>query len=190
MTKDTGYMDIFEKIIGYIKHLSSKQFRYLLIGVIFAATAIIMLTLYGIHQTSKNLAQEIDLLYKKIPHVAQLKKRFSGVEQERLSILESLDDNFNLRGFLESFATKHGIILKTNFEETVLDLEDVQEFNESTVQVAIENITTKKLTLLLQDLQKTDAIYIKQMNIQKTSPSTITATILFAALRKKYSIEE
>ncbi|MBD3231700.1 hypothetical protein GF322_03485 [Candidatus Dependentiae bacterium] len=179
-------MKIFVDFASYLQSLNKKDFeRYLAIFLI-TVTILVLLINYYIYSKSSNLLDKIknmETTVRKTTKIIQEYEELESKEQELQKLLEQNRD-FSIKAFFEEFCSQNQILPVPGWEAITQPLLGSDRFDEVVISATFKNQTTQKLVNILDLLEKTEMVYIKELVIKKTDNKKIDFDLTIAT--KKY----
>lgn len=159
-------MKLFEKIISYLQGLTKKESERLLV-IVLATTALVMGgIIYFIYQTSDSLVASIKRLEKlanKATIVLHDYEKIQSEENRVISMLERQKD-FNIKIYFEQFCKEQNITPATEWDTYTESINP--KFDEIRLSASFKDQTTQKLVKILEELDKREIIYIKNLSMK------------------------
>ena len=179
-------MEFFIKIITSLQRLSKKEIERLIM-IALASTAFLMGTLiYFIYKKSSSFVVSI----KKIETIANkavtLMHDYEKIQKEEDRITDILEKQkeFKLRTYFEQFCKEQNISPTPGWDtqEAIIN----PKFDEITLQAEFKDQTTQKLIKILEELDKREIIYIKELKIKtEKEKQRISFEIIIATKKSK-----
>lgn len=181
-------MKVLTNFAIYIQNLNKKNFeKYLLV---FLAFMILLsgISIYFIYNKSTSLVKDIKHLEKISNDIIQIineNEKFNKKEGELKQLLDKNTD-FNIRAFFEQFTKEQNITPESNWANTAftLPVEGNDKFDEVGLTATFKNQTTESLIKIIENLNKNQMVYIKDLIIKNQENKKIEVTMTLAA--KKY----
>ncbi|MFA5075023.1 MAG: hypothetical protein WC436_02860 [Candidatus Babeliales bacterium] len=186
-------MKVLTNFAVYIQNLNKKSFeKYLLIFLAF----IIFLSgtsIYYIYNKSSNLVKDIKTLEKTSNDIIQIINTNEKLNKKSDELKQLLDKNidFNIIAFFEKFTKEQNITPETNWAATSFKqpVEGNEKFDEAGLTATFKNQTTESLIKIIENLNKNQMVYIKDLTIKNQENKKIEVTMTLAAIRNiKYKI--
>lgn len=180
-------MKIIYNITTFIENLNKKDFdKYLKITIaslIFLAIAFI----YFFYNKNEQLIQQIKKTHNLTLKTVDIVKTFEKMqkEEERLEKLLEIDKDFNIKTFFEQFCSQQNITPEANWEATTQEFNGSDKFDEVILPVTFKNETTQKLVTILEELNKKEIVYIKELVIKNENNGKIIFDITLATKKLK-----
>ncbi len=180
-------MKWLDNVQNYLNNLDAKSFRNYAIAFFAAFLLIFAYLIYNFYSNIHSLKNKINVLNRKRRDVKELLQQYELVQKQKKQVEEILnkEKDFKIKQFFDATLTKLGIIQNKKSADDSLG-ESLEGYTERKLDATIENINTKQLAELLEELERTDRIYLKEVDIEKdkTSPA-ITVHIVIATLEPK-----
>ncbi len=178
-------------VVDYISSLSAKDSFKIIIGAVSVVTIIALGTAYFVYARGKKHVtsiRELHTLIKKSSGILAQSKSI-GQEEDRIEELLQKNRDFNIKSYFEQFCRSHGVTPEPNWETTTNPIEGNDKFEEVVLPATFGGQTTEKLVTLLDDLDKEEIVYLKELAIRK-EPSTIAFDLTIATKKMRRVVEE
>ncbi|MBD3273293.1 hypothetical protein GF385_03010 [Candidatus Dependentiae bacterium] len=183
-------MKIINNIIKYIQKLNKKDLeKNLILILVIIAFSSLGIT-YFIYTKSNSLIQKIKSTKKltfKTQNIIETHLKMQKEEEKLQKILEKEGD-FNIQTYFEKFCASLNITPEGNWETLTQELPGSDKFDEVSLNATFKNQTTKKLIEILEELNKKDIVYIKELIIKNENNKKIMFDIIIANKKLKKSI--
>ena len=178
-----------EKLQSWIQNLDEKRFYQYTVGCMaFLALSTFGLMFYYYRATHSYYQKAIQInesrdqvkvLLDKMQHVKQ--------QQRRVDELIAQDENFKIAGYFEDLIASNHLAQKKASKIEVTSPAHEGKYQESILNAKFAAITMQDLTQLLQDIEQTKRVYIKELDIvaSKRTPQTIDVALTIATLEPK-----
>ncbi len=181
-------MVLFDQIQAFIDRLEEKQFyQYLAVGlgITCFATGIIVFRSYRNISSVQKKIEEVNTYREQIKEILNKAQQVRQKEKEVNAILAEEED-FKIAGYFKDLLEQLGLTNKLSTRpEVISSTEDA--YTEDILTAKFTDMTMKKLTELLQEIEKKQRIYTKELDItasQKTK-NAIEVTIAIGTLLPK-----
>ncbi len=185
-------MKYIDDAIEYITLLSEKDFKRQL-GIILGIASLSAFGLvYYIYSKSASYQAGYKQLISQVQKTKQIMQENAVLQREEDRIQDMLEKNrdFSLKSYFEQFYREHKITPEPNWDTTINPIEGNEAFEEVILPATFRNETTKKLVRILDDLDKKEIVYLKELVIKKEEEKTITFEITLATKKMRRIIEE
>lgn len=179
-------MQFLNNIQDFIKNLSKQDIlKYL--GILFAIlSSVFALMLYLHYYRVSSYLQELDDVNKERKSTAAILAKNNLVVQQRQkvdAILKQDAQVFRIAEVFENIVKKLKLEGKRETKE-ILTTEGavISDKIEQKLTIKLNNITTKDLIDLLQEISKVERLYPKELSIKKNNDKTINIEITIATL--------
>jgi len=184
-------MEFLNKIRDWVQDLEEKDFFKYLGIMLVVLVVIISFLMYRYYRKIGSLQERIidtnEIREEKVKEILTkheiVKKRKAKVD----AIIAKKED-FNILEVFEASLKKLNIEW-TKREETSKDLPELEKYIESELNASIEGIKMDKLCRLLQEFEKNERIYTKELHIKKSdpkkTPEAIDVSLTIATLLPK-----
>jgi len=180
-----------ESIQTYITGLDRQHLYRFMGGVLVGILVIILLVGYirysYIEQSTARL-NDINEQRERIKIILTSAQRVKKQRQEVDAMLAK-DENFTISGYLETVLKKLHLSDKTTIgEHFQVDLEN--GYRESTRNIKLTGMNMKEVCELLRELEQNERIYMKELEITRSSrqPQTIDVMLSVATLEPRITI--
>jgi len=111
-------------------------------------------------------------------------------EEERIKAL--LDDNkgFSIKTFFETLTLDQKLKPELGWDTEVRSIEGNDTFDEIILTATFKKQTTQSLVSLLNVLERSEIVYIKELDIKKEEKKTISFEIILATKKRKQFWED
>lgn len=184
-------MKIITNLAKYIQTINKKDLEKYLAIFIGIVILFCTISLYKIYEKSSVLIQKIKTTQRLAKKAENMIKKNAVLNLKEKLLHEKLKENkeFNIQTFLEQFWTQNQIKPETGWGETkILPIPGNDNFDEIELTAVFKNQTTEKLTELINELNKKDMIYIKQVTIKREPNNKITFDLTLATMKYKKSL--
>ncbi len=185
-------MSFLETIIQTITQQTSKQHQVFLISVMSVAFASIGGIIYFLYtQRATDVATLIAL-----QEVSQKNNVLIGksekvrAEAERISGLLEENKGFSIKTFFESLTQEQKLKPEQGWGTEIRSIEGNDTFDEIILNATFKNQTTQALVGLLGVLDNNEIVYLKEVEIKKETPKTITFVLTIATKKRKQFWED
>lgn len=177
--------DFFIKWLRFIHNLETPIFkRYLMIalGVILLTTGSLI---YFVYEQATSLHAEIIKLQNARKKTRRLLLDFVNIdaEENRLRAVLEQHKNFNLKIYFEQFCKEHSFTAAPNWDTTVTQIN--AQVDEIALSATFKGLTTENLVRMLQEFDKTEIIYVKNLRIKNEKNKKITCDVTLATVKTK-----
>lgn len=182
-------MEFFIKLSAYIQNLNSQQFKknYLIfllgVGVLLAGL------IYYLYVQKEQLITRINQMNKLAAQTQNIildNRKMIKAEQRLKDILDQNKD-FGIKGFFEQFCKENNLNPEQGWDTTT---EPVNEkFDEIILPASFKGLSSEQLVKILQDLDKKEIVFIKELTIHNEESGKISCDITMATKRYKYILE-
>lgn len=182
-------MVIIDKLKAFVQELDDKTFyTYLtafLAGIVFVLGIVMFMSFNKITKLRSRVKQ---VNYNR-QTIQELLTKFEKVKQQKAEVAAILekDKNFKIVGYLDSLLAKLGLTQnKTNYTQSSENKESLPEYIEIKLVVQLTDLNMRQLVDLLHEIEKTERIYTKELEITRsaTKPS-IDVTLTIATLQPR-----
>ncbi|KKP24267.1 MAG: hypothetical protein SZ59_C0002G0113 [candidate division TM6 bacterium GW2011_GWF2_28_16] len=182
------------KIIYYflkkIENLSKKEFEKYLKIIIASIFCFSMFLTFLFHSKNNDLITEIrnsKNLASKTSDIVRLNKKMQQ-EEDKLQILLEQEKDFDLNVYFEQLCKEQNITPEPNWEPITQEFIGSDKFDEVSLQATFKDQTTQKLVFTLQELNKKEIVYIKELIIRQQGNNKIEFDITLATKKFKRNI--
>ncbi len=180
-------MNIIDNIANHIQRLNKKEFDKLLLIILLATGITSLGAIYYIYNTSSSLVEKVKGITKlanKTTLILNENKKMD-YEQNRLTRILELNKNFSIKTFFEQFSQQQMMIPDPNWDTRTIPVEGNDKFDEIILTASFKNQTTLNLTRMLENLDKNEMVYIKELIINHEPNKKISFKITIATKRLK-----
>lgn len=180
-------MNIIDNIANYIQKINKKEFEKLLLIILLITSVSSLGAIYYIYNSSSSLVlkiKEITKLANKTTSILNENKKMD-YEQDRLTKILEVNKNFSIKTFFEQFCQQQGIPPESNWDTITVPVEGNEKLDEIILTANFKNQTTSNLTRMLENLDKNEMVYIKELIINHESNKKISFKITIATKRLK-----
>lgn len=180
-------MKWLDSLQSYLDNLDRKSFRNYSLAFFAVFMIAFSYLIYNFYSNVHSLKSKINVLNRKRRNVTELLQQYELVQKQKKQVEEILnkEKDFKIKQFFDEKLTKLGIIQNKKSADDS-EGESIEGYTERKLDAVIENINTKQLAELLEELERTDRIYLKEVDIEKNKETpTITAHIIIATLEPK-----
>lgn len=177
--------DFFSHLVMRLYGLNKKEFGQLLIGSIAGIFVIVIGLIYFVQSHSNALLQEIETLQAQQKRTRRLLVSFAELsqEEERFKSLVEQYKNFSMKIYFEQFCKDQGITAQSGWDTTTVELSP--QVDEVTLTAVFKDMTTPRLVGILQELDKKELVYVKNLRIKTEKDHKISFEIALASIRNK-----
>jgi hypothetical protein len=180
-------MKKIEDLANYIQNLDEKTLKKNIILFVGATVLISFGITYYSYSESSTLFQKISDLTekeKKADKIILDQQKIQSEEEKTKDLLEK-NPSSNLNGFFEKFYKKHNVTPEQDWKtEDGRETEGIEEglkIQEKTLKVIFKGQTTEKLVSMLEDIQKEQIVWVKDIEITKEESKKITIEMTIAS---------
>ncbi len=179
-------MKIFDQAITYITSLTDKDFQKQLIALLSIVSIVVCGIVFFVYRKSSTKISHIKQIHKLAQKAAVVLSNNARIEKEEKRIEKILIENkdFNIKSYFEQFCREHDITPEPGWDTTTNPIETNEKFDEVLLPATFKNQTTKTLAPLLEDLDKKEIVYIKELTIKKEE-DTITFDLTIATKKPR-----
>jgi hypothetical protein len=178
-----------EKLKQYLYELDERTLYSYLIGCIATIAVIMGLVVFLQYRTINTITKKIKGLNVQRIDAQEILTRFQRVTQQKESVESVLekDKNFKIVGYVDTLLSSLQLIQnKGPYQQSTEPLEGHDNYDEVTVVVPLNEITMRNLAEFLNEIEKNERIYIKQLDISKsTSKPAIDVVTTLATLQAR-----
>jgi hypothetical protein len=179
-------MEFLSKITTYLHYLSRKEQDRLLMATLASVALLVGGLIYFIHQKSTTLVASIkkmELLANKAVNLLQDYDKIQ-TEEDRIQAMLEKQKDFNIKIYFEQFCKEHNIMTSAEWDTSVVSINP--QFDEITLPATFKDQTTEKLVKILEEIDKREIIYIKNLSIKtEKEKKHITVDITIATKKSK-----
>lgn len=185
---------MFDSLKQFIEGLDEKDFYKYLAGAIIAIVIIMGLILFVNYRSISALKKRTNRLNTNRQAVQEILTTFERVKQQKAAVASILekDKTFKIVGYLDELIARLGLTPhKTGtMQQSEEPLEHLPEYNEIKIIVPFTDMNMRQLTELLNEIDKNERIYTKELDIVKspTKPS-LDVTLTIATLQARTETE-
>ena len=180
-----------QTIRAWFESLDANTFRnYAIAAGGTIATLIVALT-YFYYQSTSSFVQDIEKVNEDRLEVRKLLANADRVKRQQVVVRKMLEENidFKINGYLTNVLEKLQI---DRYAEplTSTQTDQNEQYREDTASTTLTGISMKEVAELLQELEKTEKIYIKELSISrdKKRAGTVKVAITIGTLVPKVGI--
>ena len=104
---------------------------------------------------------------------------------KKLQKLLEQEKDFDLNVFFEKFCAQFKITPFESWDTTTQSFAGSDKFDEVLLNATFKQLTTQQLVTILEELNKNELVYIKELNITNEETKTITVNIIIATKKFK-----
>lgn len=185
-------MTIIERLQAYIDNLDERQFKIYVLIFLAALGLFTGLILFRYYHSIRTLKRKITTINKKRTSVRELLERNELVKRQQKDVdaILAKEKDFKISQFFENILSTLAIS-KDQVQSLETRSEDVLDgYTEWTLDARLNKLNMKKLTELLNEIEKEERIYTKELEIIKEQESpAIDVKITIATLEQKITPE-
>jgi hypothetical protein len=178
-----------EKLKQYLDELDDRSLYRYFMGFLAGVAAIMGLVVLLQYRAINTITKKIKALNSQRIEAQEILTRFEQVTQQKEaveSVLEK-DKSFRIVGYVDTLL--NNLQLNRNkgpYQPTTEPLEGHDTYDEVTLIVPLIEITMRNLAELLNEIEKNERIYIKQLDIVKSQAKpAIDVTVTLATLQPR-----
>jgi hypothetical protein len=178
-------MVIINRLKNFIEELDERNFYHYLGGFLAVVVVLMLGIVYLQYSNVTALKKKIARLNRNRDSAQTILIKFEHVKQQKAEVAAILekDKTFKIVGALNTILNELGLQPNKASHTTVTqNLESLPEYNEVRLTVNLVNLNTKQLTELLQEIEKNERMYSKDLEITKNIKPTIDVTLTVATL--------
>jgi hypothetical protein len=185
-------MEMLVKIREFIVNLDEQKFYLytsIFIGII---TVLFGLLLYRTFNGIDQLTQEIESLNEYRDEAQQIIARFTDVKKQRTKVNQILtqDRRFKITNYFSTLLNDLGLQRHLQGEPRLVEQDLDRQYKEVRITPTLKHINMRQLTQLLQEIEESERVYVKRLDITKaeTRPPSIDITINIATLAPRIGV--
>ncbi len=171
--------------LRYLHGLEKAEFeKYLLIGLA-SFGLLIGTSVYLVYSTCNNLHQEITKLQNLKKKTRKLLLDFGSIDAEETRINAILEQHksFDLKIYFELFCKEQGVAAAPGWNASTAVINP--QVDEISLTATFKSLTTENLVRMLQEFDKTEVVYLKNIRIKTDKDKKITCEVTLATIQKK-----
>lgn len=171
--------------LRYLHSLEKAVFeKYLLIGLACFGL-LISTSVYFIYNTCGNLQAEITKLQNMKKKTRKLLFDYGSIDAEETRIKSVLEQhkNFDLKIYFELFCKEQGLAAAPGWNASTTPINE--QVDEIALTATFKGLTTENLVHMLQEFDKTEIVYLKNIRIKTDKEKKITCEISLATVQTK-----
>lgn len=172
------------KVRSFLSEMNSIEFRKFILIYMGAFTSVVGFLIFFYISQELTIKDQAKALNKYRTQVQQILTDYQKVAQQKESVSELLasTDTFYLQQFVQSSLETIGI---TTSSIGKVSSQTVNGYTEESVSVQLTDINTKELCELLQTIEETSRVYVKNVTITRIEgASSISASMFIATLKQ------
>jgi hypothetical protein len=173
------------KGLSYLHRLEKAVFeKYLLIGLA-SFGLLIGSSVYLVYNTCQKFHQEITKLQNLKKKTRKLLLDFASIDAEETRINGVLEQHksFDLKIYFELFCKEQGVAAAPGWNALTTAIN--QQVDEISLTATFKGLTTESLVRMLQEFDKTEIVYLKNIRIKTDKDKKITCEVTLATIQKK-----
>jgi hypothetical protein len=111
-------------------------------------------------------------------------------EEERIKALLDENKGFSIKTFFETLTSDQKLKPELGWDTEVRSIEGNDTFDEIILTATFKKQTTQALVSLLNVLERSEIVYIKELDIKKEEKKTITFELILATKKRKQFWED
>jgi hypothetical protein len=172
-------------IIQSIHALDKKEFdKYLLISIASLLLGV-GASIYYVYNTCHSLETDIIRLQATKKKTRRLLTDYANImaEEARLQAILDQHKNFNLKVYFEQFCKEQSFSAAPGWDVTTNSINP--QVDEITLTATFKGLSTENLVKMLQEYDKTEIVYIKNLRVKTEKDKKITCEIALATVKTK-----
>jgi hypothetical protein len=181
---------MLDKVKSFIQELEERDFYKYLAGFLVGIVLLMALIVYLGQRKITLLKKRANKINTQRQSLQEILTTFERVKQQKADVAAILekDKTFKIIGYLDHVIASMnlGANKAGGVQQSEEPLEHLPEYSEIKVVVPFTNLNMKQLAELLQEIEKNERIYTKELDITKSpSKPTIDATLTIATLQAR-----
>lgn len=171
--------------VELIHSLDKKQFDKYLLMFIGGLVCVATLSIYFVYTSCKTLEADIIRLQATKKKTRRLLADYASIMAEETRLQGVLDQhkNFNLKVYFEQFCKEQGFNAAPGWDVSTNSIN--AQVDEIALTATFKGLTTESLVKMLQEYDKTEIVYIKNLRIKTEKDKKITCEIALATVKTK-----
>lgn len=182
-------MTIVQQIRAWFESLEEKTFRTYALATCGVVGVLCLGLVYLHYQSTSSFIQDIEEVNKERQEVRKLLTNADRVKRQQAVVRKLLEENidFKISGYLKIDVLEKLQLERFSEPPKSSQSDQNEQYREDTASTVLTGISMKDVADLLQELEKKEEIYIKELTISrdKKRTGTVTATITISTLIPK-----
>lgn len=180
-------MEAIDKIRNFIENLETKDFYKYLAIALSVIIVIIGILIFNFYRKIHNLNERIALINDQRIVAQRILTQDEQVKKQRIAVNAILaqDPDFIIGNYFNKILTKLGLIDKQKSSIEVSHIEHGDGYKETILKAKLTDMNMKQLCDLLSEIEKTERVYPKELEIVKGKNKTIDVNLAIATLEPK-----
>ena len=177
-------MEFLVKIIQQIQQLTKKEFeRYLMISLV-SVSLFMGGIVYFVYTKSSDMIKQIKKLETLANKSVKIMNDYQQIQQDEEQLLGMLgkQKDFNIRIYFEQFCKEQNINPASAWNTSSDQINE--KFEEITLSASFKDQTTEKLVRILEEIDKKEIVYIKNLAIKTEKEARKIAFDITIATKK------
>lgn len=184
-------MEWLKSLYEYIQTVEQKRVYQYIAGILITLSVLVLVVLYVRSSYRDSALTRLADINEQREQVKRIITNAQKIKQQRAQVNAMLakDDSFKITSYLDTVLKKLHLSEKTTIgEHSQVDREN--GYRESTRKITLVNMNMKELSELLHELEQNERIYIKDLEIVRSSrtPQTIDVMLSVATLEPRTTV--